>query len=66
MPRMHFDSLDALWHMAGHGPFVWSAYAIVFVVITALVANARARSKAALQQVRNRMDAGQQTDTRKE
>ena len=34
---MYFDSLAAAWNMAGHGPYVWSAYGISFVVIAYLV-----------------------------
>lgn len=30
---MRFDSLADFIAMGGHGPFVWSAYAIAFVVI---------------------------------
>ena len=30
---MKFDSLDAFLAMGGHGPFVWSAYAIAAVVV---------------------------------
>lgn len=59
MPDMHFDSLAALWHMDGHGAFVWSAYAIVFVVIVSLAAVSRARSRDVLQRVRRRLDTQQ-------
>lgn len=34
---MQFDSLAALWDMNGHGPFVWSAYAIAAATLIALV-----------------------------
>lgn len=34
---MYFESMAALWAMAGHGPYVWTAYGISFVVIAALV-----------------------------
>lgn len=34
---MQFDSLAALWAMNGHGPFVWSAYAIAAATLVALV-----------------------------
>ena len=63
MPDMHFGSLGELWHMAGHGPFVWSAYAIVLVVIVGLIGNARARSRDVLQRVRNRKEPARQSDT---
>ena len=35
---MQFDSLAALWHMNGHGAYVWSVYAVVVVALCALVA----------------------------
>lgn len=59
MPDMHFASLAELLHMEGHGAFVWSAYAIVFVVIAALAMSSRARSRDVLQRVRRRVDAQQ-------
>lgn len=34
---MVFDNLSELWTMAGHGPYVWSAYAISFIVLVGLV-----------------------------
>ena len=34
---MYFESLRAAWEMAGHGPFVWSAYGITAVVVIALI-----------------------------
>ncbi len=34
---MYFESLNAAWEMAGHGPFVWSAYGITLLVIAGLI-----------------------------
>jgi heme exporter protein D len=34
---MHFESVQALIDMEGHGSYVWAAYAIAFVVILSLV-----------------------------
>jgi heme exporter protein D len=34
---MQFDSLVALWEMKGHGPFVWSAYAITAATLIAII-----------------------------
>lgn len=34
---MYFESLNAAWEMAGHGPFVWSAYGITLLVIGGLI-----------------------------
>ncbi len=62
VPDMHFGSLGELWHMAGHGPFVWSAYAIVFVVTVALIGNARTRSRDVLRRVRSRTASIRQSD----
>ena len=29
---MYFETFTELWQMAGHGPFVWSSYAITYLV----------------------------------
>lgn len=34
---MQFESLSAIWAMGGHGPFVWSAYAIAAATLIALI-----------------------------
>ncbi|CAH0990386.1 hypothetical protein SIN8267_00478 [Sinobacterium norvegicum] len=34
---MHFDSMQALIEMNGHGSYVWTAYAIAFVVLLSLI-----------------------------
>ena len=34
---MYFNNLSDLWTMAGHGPYVWAAYAISFVVLAGLI-----------------------------
>jgi heme exporter protein D len=34
---MYFESLNAAWEMAGHGPFVWAAYGITLLVIAGLI-----------------------------
>ena len=31
---MSFDNFSAFLNMGGHGPYVWSAYAITVVVLT--------------------------------
>ena len=63
MPQMHFGSLDELWHMAGHGAYVWSAYAIVLVVVVSLTIDSRARSGRVLGRVRQRIDSAQKPET---
>lgn len=51
---MYFDSLGDLWSMAGHGPYVWSAYAIVALVIVVLVREPLVRRRRLLERVRRR------------
>ncbi|MFT5575666.1 MAG: heme exporter protein D [Bermanella sp.] len=34
---MYFGNFHELWSMAGHGAYVWAAYAITFVTLTALL-----------------------------
>ncbi|MDX9874013.1 MAG: heme exporter protein CcmD [Spongiibacteraceae bacterium] len=34
---MYFESWQAVWTMGGHGPYVWAAYTIWFVTLSALV-----------------------------
>jgi heme exporter protein D len=52
---MYFATLSELWHMDGHGPFVWSAYAIVLLVLIVLVSAPLARHRRALERVRSRL-----------
>lgn len=33
---MQFDSLAAFWTMEGHGPYVWSVYALALVILVSL------------------------------
>ena len=40
---MYFDSIEAAITMAGHGSFVWSAYAITLVVLALLLLAPRRR-----------------------
>ena len=43
---MYFDSLQALLHMDGHGPYVWAAYFITLLVIVfILLAPSRRRAR---------------------
>lgn len=37
---MYFESFSALWAMEGHGPYVWSAYGVTFMVLLLLVVKA--------------------------
>ena len=49
---MYFNNLAELWAMAGHGPYVWSAYAISFVVLAAMVILPAKRYRQQLAQIR--------------
>ena len=49
---MQFDSLTALWQMGGHGPFVWSAYAIALITLLALVIVPLQRSRRIVAELR--------------
>ena len=42
---MQFETLQALWAMNGHGPFVWSAYAIALGTLAAVVWSPLARRR---------------------
>jgi heme exporter protein D len=55
---MYFPSLEALWSMDGHGAYVWSAYAIVGVVLVLLVSDPLRRSRGLLARVRRRLAPG--------
>lgn len=49
---MYFNSLAELWAMAGHGPYVWAAYAISFIVLAAIVVIPTKRYRQQLAQIR--------------
>ena len=61
MKHMYFDDLAQLWHMDGHGPYVWGAYAIVLLVLIGLVRAPLARRRRALDRVRARLRAARPT-----
>lgn len=42
---MQFESLQALWRMNGHGPFVWAAYAIALIILVWIVWSPLARRR---------------------
>jgi len=52
MMNFQFESLDAFWVMAGHGPYVWSAYAIFSISIVTLLLNARMKRKEVLKKIK--------------
>ncbi len=61
--HMFFDDLAQLWHMDGHGPYVWGAYAIVLLVLVGLVRAPLARRRRALDRVRARLRAARPTSS---
>ncbi len=61
--HMYFDDLSQLWHMDGHGPYVWGAYAIVLLVLVGLVRAPLARRRRALDRVRARLRAARPTSS---
>ena len=34
---MYFDSLSAMWHMDGHGFYVWLSYALTFLPVAIML-----------------------------
>lgn len=56
---MQFDSLAALWQMGGHGPYVWSAYAIGVITLVAIIVVPLQRSHRIVAELR----AGEQRRT---
>jgi heme exporter protein D len=48
---MYFDSFEAFLQMGKHGPYVWSAYAISFVLILTEVIRAWRRQQTAKKDV---------------
>lgn len=49
---MQFDSLTALWQMGGHGPYVWSAYALTVVTLLAIIVVPLQRSRRIIAELR--------------
>ncbi len=49
---MFFESFSQLLAMEGHGPYVWSAYAITLVTLIALVAQPLAAKRRQLRELR--------------
>lgn len=49
---MYFESLDTLWHMAGHGSYVWSCYALFVVLLSINVWHAKGQKTKALRQAK--------------
>ena len=56
---MYFESLNELWHMAGHGRFVWSAYGISALVLAGSIIQPLLRYRAELKRLQRRAAAEQ-------
>ncbi len=52
---MYFESFAQLWSMDGHGAYVWSAYAIVWLVLIVLLRAPLASRRRVLARVRARL-----------
>lgn len=48
---MYFESIGDLWHMAGHGAFVWSAYGISALVLVSIIAQPLLRFRSELKRL---------------
>lgn len=49
---MYFESVGALWNMAGHGSYVWSCYGLFAVLLGFNVWHARSEKIKALKQAK--------------
>ncbi|MEY1662300.1 heme exporter protein CcmD [Isoalcanivorax beigongshangi] len=56
---MYFESLQALWQMNGHGPYVWSAFGLGAALIAANVIWALARGRAVRRDIRRQLERQQ-------
>ena len=50
---MYFQTWSAVWHMEGHGPYVWGAYSLTALVIVLLVLSPWVRARELTQDIRN-------------
>jgi heme exporter protein CcmD len=49
---MYFESLEALWNMAGHGSYVWSSYGLFVALLGINIWHARSQNLKALKQAK--------------
>jgi len=61
---MYFDSVAAALTMDGHGPYVWSAYAITLIVIAVLVLSPIIRKRRLLRELRGELRRNRQSESR--
>jgi len=55
---VYFDSFAAAWAMAGHGPFVWSAYGLTFITLAYLIFTPLRRSRMTMLSIRAELKRG--------
>ena len=48
---MYFESLTAALSMNGHGPYVWSAYAITLVIVVGLMVGPWRKARASRRRI---------------
>ncbi|WOJ93983.1 heme exporter protein CcmD [Congregibacter variabilis] len=61
---MYFDSVAAALTMDGHGPYVWSAYAITLAVMSLLILSPLIRKRRLLRELRGEHRRNRQSETR--
>ncbi|MFT4874377.1 heme exporter protein CcmD [Congregibacter sp.] len=61
---MYFDSFAAALAMDGHGPYVWSAYALTLVVIALLILLPIVRKRRLLRELRGEHRRNRQAESR--
>lgn len=54
---MAFDSFGAFMAMEGHGPYVWSCYAVFFLLIGAVSLWSLRQRRSVIEQQRRRMNS---------
>lgn len=58
--QFQFESFADFWTMSGHGPYVWSAYAITFAALGYLVFSAHVQHQLVIRRQRKALRIAQQ------
>ena len=58
---LYFSNLAELWNMEGHGIYVWAAYLVFFVLVTALTVMPVVQYRKSLRQLQFQQQAEQMT-----
>ncbi|GHD44947.1 heme exporter protein D [Marinobacter persicus] len=61
---MAFDSFSAFIAMEGHGPYVWSCYAVFFILVAGMMIWSARRNRAVIEGCKRRFDQQQGTSGR--